>query len=99
MYHHLMGFALFVAGRYEEGLASADTSLRKNSGLPGAYRVRAACLSQLGRIDEAKAALAEFLRLSPDATVTSTKAQVPLKRPEDLERYIDALKQAGLPDS
>ena len=54
MYHHLMGFALFVAGRYEEGLASADTSLRKNSGLPGAYRVRAACLSQLGRIERGK---------------------------------------------
>jgi adenylate cyclase len=99
MYHHLMGFALFVAGRYEEGLASADTSLRENSGYPGAYRVRAACLSQLGRIDEATAALAEFLRLAPDATVTSTKAQALLKRPEDLKRYIDALKQAGLPDS
>jgi TolB-like protein/Flp pilus assembly protein TadD len=99
MYHHLMGFALFVAGRYEEGLASADTSLRENSGLPGAYRVRAACLSELGRLDEAKAAFAEFLRLAPDATVTSIKAQVPLKRPEDLKRYIDALKQAGLRDS
>jgi adenylate cyclase len=99
MYHHLMGFALFVAGRYEEGLASADTSLRENSGLPGAYRVRAACLSELGRLDEAKAAFAEFLRLAPDATVTSIKAQVPLKRPEDIKRYIDALKQAGLRDS
>jgi tetratricopeptide (TPR) repeat protein len=99
MYHHLMSFALFVAGRYQEGLASADTSLRENSGYPGAYRVRAACLSQLGRIDEAKAAFAEFLRLAPDATVTSIKAHVPLKRPEDLERYIDALKRAGLRDS
>ena len=66
---------------------------------PAAYRVRAACLSQLGRIDEAKAALAEFLRLTPDATVISTKAQVPLKQPEDIKRYIDALKLAGLRDS
>ena len=99
LWHYLMGFALFVAGRYEEALAWADTSLRENSGVPGAYRVRAVCLSQLGRIDEAKAALGEFLRLSPDATVTSTMAQVPLKRPEDIKRYINALKQAGLRDS
>ena len=99
LWHYLMGFALFVARRYEEALACADTSLRENSGVPGAYRVRAACLSQLGRIDEAKAALAEFLRLTPDATVTSTMAQVPLKRPEDIKRYIDALTQAGLRDS
>ena len=67
-------------------------------GRPGAYRVRTACLSQLSRIDEAKAAHAEFLRLGPDATVTSTTAQVPLKQPEDIKRYIDALKQAGLRD-
>jgi hypothetical protein len=26
-------------------------------------------------------------------------AQVPLKRPEDIKRYISALKQAGLRDS
>ena len=99
LWHYCMGFALFVAGRYEEALVCVDTSLRENSGVPGPYRVRAVCLSQLGRIDEAKAALAEFLRLSPDATVTSTKAQVPLKRPEDMKRYIDALKLAGLRDS
>ena len=95
LWHYLMGFALFVAGRYEEALAWADTSLRENSGVPGAYRVRAVCLSQLGRIDEAKAALGEFLRLSPDATITSTMAQVPLKRPEDIKRYINALNRRG----
>jgi adenylate cyclase len=99
LWHYLMGFVLFVAGRYEEALACADASLRENSGIPGAYRVRAACLSRLDRFDEAKAALAEFLRLTPDATVASTQAQVPLKRFEDIKRYIDALKQAGLRDS
>jgi adenylate cyclase len=99
LWHYLMGFALFIATRYEEALACADTSLRENSSVPGAYRVRAACLGQLGRIDEAKAALTEFLRLSPDATVTSTTAQVPLERSEDITRYIDALRQAGLRDN
>jgi hypothetical protein len=44
-------------------------------------------------------ALTDFLRLLPDANVASTKAQIPLKRPEDLERYIEALKRAGLRDS
>ena len=45
--------------------------------------------------DRLKHPLAEFLHFTPDATVTSTMAQVPLKRPEDIKRYIDALKQAG----
>jgi hypothetical protein len=53
-------------------------------------------LSELGRSDEAKAALAHYLRLAPDATVASARAQVPLKEAEDLERYIAALKRSGL---
>jgi adenylate cyclase len=98
-WHYLLAFALFVAGRYEEALNAAEKSLRENAGAPGAYRVRAACLSQLGRIDEARSALADFLRLAPVATVASTRAQVPLKSPGDLDRYVDALKRAGLRDS
>jgi len=98
-WHYLLAFALFVAGRYEEALHAAEKSLRENASAPGAYRVRAASLSQLGRIDEARSALADFLRLVPDATVASTKAQVPLKRSDDLDRYLEALKRAGLRDS
>jgi adenylate cyclase len=98
-WHYLMGFALFVAGHYREALACAENSQRENSNLPGAFRLRAACLSQLGRTDDAKAALADFLQRAPDATVASTRAQIPLKRPEDLERYVDSLRRAGLRDN
>jgi adenylate cyclase len=98
-WYYLLAFALFVAGRYEEALHTAETSLRENASVPGAYRVRAASLSELGRIDEARSALADFLRLTPDATVASTRAQVPLKGPGDLDRYVAALKRAGLRDS
>jgi tetratricopeptide (TPR) repeat protein len=99
LWHYLMGFALFVAGRYQEALECTEKSLRENPRVPGIYRLRTVCLSQLGRVDEAKAALADFLRLMPDANIASTKVQIPLKRSEDLERYIDALKRAGLRDS
>jgi adenylate cyclase len=85
--------------RYEEALRTAETSLRENASVPGAYRVRAASLSELGRIDEARSALTDFLRLVPDATVASTRAQVPLKGAGDLDRYVAALKRAGLRDS
>jgi hypothetical protein len=56
-------------------------------------------LSELGRIDEAQAALADFLRPVPDATVASTRGQLPLKGAGDLDRYVAALKRAGLRDS
>ena len=88
-----MGFALFIAGRYQEALECTEKALRENSSLPGIYRLGAACLSQMSRVDEAKAAPAYFLRLVPDANVASTKAQLPLKS------SIEALKRAGLLDS
>jgi hypothetical protein len=46
------------------------------SSVPGPILPDAWAHSQLGRIDEAKAALAELLRLAPDATATPTTAQV-----------------------
>jgi tetratricopeptide (TPR) repeat protein len=96
LWHYLMALALFVAGRYEEALACTEESLRENTSVPGVYRIRAVCLSQLERMDEARAALAEFLHHAPDATVASTKMQIPLKRLEDIERYADSLRRAGL---
>jgi TolB-like protein/class 3 adenylate cyclase/cytochrome c-type biogenesis protein CcmH/NrfG len=95
---YLMGFALFVAGHYEEALVCTEKSMRENASVPGVYRLRAACLSQLDRIDEARTAFADFMRRSPDATVASTKTQIPLTRPEDLERYVESLRRAGLRD-
>jgi TolB-like protein/class 3 adenylate cyclase/Flp pilus assembly protein TadD len=95
---YLLGFATFLAGRYGEALEHVDRSVRLNPSIPGSYRLRAACLSELGRLEEARAALAEFLRLVPDATIASMRAQLPLKNPDDFERYARALRRVGLPE-
>jgi TolB-like protein len=95
---YLLGFAAFIAGRYEDALGHSDRSLQLNSNVPGPYRLRAACLSQLGRAEDARMALTEFLRLVPTATITSMRSQIPLKRAEDFERYAGALRRAGLPE-
>ena len=95
---YLLGFATFLAGRYGEALEHLERSLHLNPNIPGPYRVRAACLSELGRLEEARAALAEFLRLVPGSTITSMRAQLPLKNPGDFERYAGALRRIGLPE-
>jgi hypothetical protein len=49
-------------------------------------------------MEEARAALAEFLRFVPAATIASMRAQLPLKNPDDFERYAGALRRVGLPE-
>ncbi|HEY2559266.1 MAG TPA: winged helix-turn-helix domain-containing protein [Caldimonas sp.] len=95
---YVLGFAHFLSGRDEEGLDLSERSLRERTGFPGPYRIRAACLSEMGRLDEARKSMEEYLRLAPNASLRNLRAQVPLRRDADYERYSKALKQAGMPD-
>jgi len=95
---YLLGLAYFLAGRYQDGLEQSERSVHLNPNIPGPYRIRAACLSELGRLEEGRAALAEFLRVMPGATISAMRAQVPMKNPADFERYAEALRRVGLPE-
>jgi adenylate cyclase len=63
-----------------------------------AYRQRAAALAALGRIEEAHADMATLLRLLPGLTISQVRIRVPIKEPEAMERWLDALREAGLPE-
>lgn len=59
----------------------------------------AANLAQLGQLDEAHAEAAEILRIDPKYTIDGTQRQLALfKRTEDVERFLDGLRKAGLPE-
>jgi len=72
------------------------------SGSEYAYRALAASYGQLGRIDEARAAVAEMLRIDPDLTLEKVKGEDlrvnPNFDPDFIERQIDGLRKAGLPE-
>jgi adenylate cyclase len=56
----------------------------------------AACLSQLGRLNEARAVAAEVLRLKPGFRIS---AEMPIyRRDEDVDHMREALRKAGLPE-
>ncbi len=52
----------------------------------------------MGRIDEARAAFDRYSRLVPGQTVETVRAQVPFKRPEDMERFLEGLRESGMPE-
>ncbi len=55
----------------------------------------AACLAQLGRLEEAHKQVAEVLRLNPDFSIA--KELPSYKNPVDIEHLVEGLRKAGLP--
>jgi adenylate cyclase len=92
-----MVVAGFSARRFDEAIEWGRKAVDLNSSNPTAYGPLAASYAQAGRIDEARNALAEWLRLSPETTAAGIRDHMPWQRPEDMELYLDGLCRAGLP--
>jgi hypothetical protein len=64
---------------------------------PASLRLRAAACVFLGRIDEARVAMAELLRLQPNASVQRPR-RLYFRNAEMIEIFVCALPAAGLPE-
>ncbi len=90
-------WANFIDRRYEEAVKTAQQAIRLAPTNPTYRRQLAASYAMMDRIDEAQAAIQEYLRLEPNHTVADSR-KVPTKIPEHLERFLDGLRKAGLPE-
>jgi len=91
-----LGLAAFADARYEEACEWGRKVVRENPQFPGGHRLLAASYGQLGRINEAAMELKELLRLMPGMIPEDVRKQVPFKKANDMERYIEGLLKAGL---
>ncbi len=92
------GVAHYLAGRYDEAAAHAEEGTRLRPGFTAAYRVQCAGLAQAGRMDEAKAVLERLKERQPDVSATILRATLPYSTPENLEKFIEGLRKAGMPE-
>ena len=97
-YLNQLGFAYLVAGRYEEALGPLKKALTLNPNLMFSHLNLAVCYAELGRLEEARAEVAEVLRIVPHASLEwVNKQNAPsVKDPAGFERYLAALSKAGL---
>jgi adenylate cyclase len=93
----ISGLAAMLCGRYDEALAFGLKARRENPRWSVNLRFLAATLVHLGRLDEAREMGREFLAIDRTFTLSAFRQWYPLREPE-LGRYIDTLRQAGLPE-
>jgi TolB-like protein/class 3 adenylate cyclase/Tfp pilus assembly protein PilF len=94
-YWEARSIALLAARRYRDAIDAIGRMSRLHY-YNHAYL--AACHAQLGQLEEAKAEVAEVLRLRPDYTITRTMLSEPFKNPADAEPEVESLRKAGLPE-
>jgi len=91
-----LGLAYQLTGRYEEALAALKKALPLNANLLPTHEILAVTYGELGQEEEARAQLAEVLRLSPSISLEVRRQRLPFKDPVVLERWLTALRNAGL---
>jgi tetratricopeptide (TPR) repeat protein len=91
--------AHFFLGRYDEAASWAAMALQDNPDYQPGLRIAAASNAMAGRPEQAHKAVARLRQLNPTLRVSTLKDVLgPYRRAEDLSRYEEGLRQAGLPE-
>jgi adenylate cyclase len=90
-----LGVAYRVAGRYEEAIAAQKRVLSRVDFI-FAHLQLAANYQNVGREAEARTEGAEVLRINPAFSLEGWRRTMPFKDQEQAERYVEALRRAGL---
>ncbi len=94
-YGEALMHALYVARRYHEAIAVANTirvrTISNYLDLGGSY-------AQLGQLDAARETVVKVLDLKPDFSIGWWRERMIFADPADLDHYLDGLYKAGLPE-
>ena len=96
VYYHWLGRAYFMTGQLDESITTFKKALHVNPNYLPAHAFLAACYSSLNRQAEAESAAKEVLRINPKFMLELYTKTLPYKNKADIERYVAALRKAGL---
>jgi len=96
VYLFSLGHSYHLMGRYEEAIAACKRVLSRNPNFLPAHESLATIYSELGREAQARAEVAEVLKISPKYSLEVMRQRLPYKDPVVLERQLAALRKAGL---
>jgi tetratricopeptide (TPR) repeat protein len=88
----------YLCGRYDEAISWAATALQTRPNHLTALRVLVASHAMAGRIDAARQACVAYQQFDPAARVSNVNDRLAFRRDEDIEKFRDGLRRAGLPE-
>jgi adenylate cyclase len=96
--HHLwsLGLSYAYTGQYEEAITWCEKAVSQEPDSLLARMMMTVVYSLSGRDEEARAEAAEVLRIQPKFSLKKYEKKLTYKREEDREKYIGALRKAGL---
>ncbi len=95
-YLGILGQSYTLTRQYEEAISLLKRSITRNPNLLASYFFLAVSYSESSREEEARSAAAEILRISPNFSLEGYQQRVHYKDPAVLERFVTALRKAGL---
>ena len=93
----IAGTAHVVAGQYDKAIDFCRRSLRQNRMFASTHRILAISLALAGRVDEAREAAGELLKLEPTLTVSGFAQRYPGSASAQAKVFCEALTIAGVP--
>jgi hypothetical protein len=96
--HSGMAFAHFFAGRYGKAATWAEKALRDQPNWVPALRTAAASYALAEQPEKAQRAMAHMRQSAPEIRLSNLKDLMPLRRSDDLNRLVEGLRNAGLPE-
>jgi tetratricopeptide (TPR) repeat protein len=96
---HCVGVAHYTAERYAEAVSSLQRVLRERPNFFPTRRLLAAAHVGLGELEQARSIISELLQLQPNSSIKrDAYGYVAYARSRDQERFVTALRAAGLPE-
>jgi adenylate cyclase len=98
VYVRIKGQAHYLMGHYEAAIKEFERVVERNPAAYGGRLWLAAAYAQVGRIGDAEWEAQEILALFPGFTLARMRQREPYKDPAHLDRYVENLRKAGLPE-
>jgi len=97
-YPYLLGWALYGAERYEEAIETLAKAIERNESTLAPHLFLAASYIGLNQQDDAEWEIEQILVHEPQYTISKYYSTSRMASEDELNRFLDALRKAGLPD-